>query len=191
MNLKAWSSCRWISFSPFPVDRNGRFRLRRLFRKKIHPKCLSPLWRTMLFDRVGGVLAGAGLYARHVDVEVLGYWRLIKRACRIARTRIPDDRLSQIAEVTDLIAVQSGVPVIFRSLGAHGSEDEVEYAEEVFRGSGIHTNFARGLSGASVAPTHVLPVAQRRSASIPWWRSSSRYVRPSLKTKSPGTNFLP
>jgi Tfp pilus assembly protein PilN len=81
-------------------------------------------------EQLGQACFKAGLSPTEVDVEVLGWWRLLQDAQVLARSGrelvlILDDTAS------DLILTQDGVPLLFRSLGSHRPADAHEAAADI------------------------------------------------------------
>lgn len=85
-------------------------------------------------DKLGALLQAAGAYPRAVDVEVMGWWRLLKQ-----EGQIPAEGRHIVlivdAHCTEMIVAQDGVPVMIRALGSHAhlapAESAAEIAEEL------------------------------------------------------------
>ena len=120
-------------FSPFPVDQMTVSQ-EVLSQAEGASRVVIATVTTESVSRLGGTLQAAGLFPREVDVEVLGWWRLLKQEQEIPETG--RHLILLVEEVgTELIVVQDGVPVLLRSLGVqHGlspAEAAGELAEEL------------------------------------------------------------
>ena len=120
-------------FSPFPVDQMA------VSQEILHQHegasrvaiVAAPLDTV---SRWGAALQAVELFPREVDVEVLGWWRLLKQEKQIPET---GRHLLLLMEESgaELLVVQDGVPVLMRALGhpAAGTSSEAasELAEEL------------------------------------------------------------
>lgn len=120
-------------FSPFPVDQMA------VSQEILHQQdgasrvamVTAPLETV---NHWGATLQEAGLYPREMDVEVLGWWRLLKQ-----EKQVPEDgrHLLLLMEETgvELLVIQDGVPVLLRALGKPGvaapATAAAELAEEL------------------------------------------------------------
>jgi Tfp pilus assembly protein PilN len=120
-------------FSPFPVEQMA------ISQEVLHQQdgASRVLVAAVLQEHVqklGNLLRSAGVHPREVDVEVLGWWRLLKQGQHIpAEGRHLLLLLDEAG--TEMIVAQDGVPVILRSLGSHRhlapAESAAEVAEEM------------------------------------------------------------
>lgn len=81
-------------------------------------------------EKLGDILRKAGHAPRRVDVEIMGWWFLLKQQGAIAETGrqillIVDGRSAE------LIIVQNGMPILFRALGTPSSTSVEEAATEL------------------------------------------------------------
>lgn len=120
-------------FSPFPVDQMTVSQEILAQLEGVSRVAIATV-TTESVNRLGGVLQAAGLFPREVDVEVLGWWRLLKQEKKIPET---GRHLLLLVEPvgTELIVVQDGIPVLLRSLGPlldrAPAEAAAELAEEL------------------------------------------------------------
>lgn len=80
--------------------------------------------------KLGGLLQAAGASPREVDVEVLGWWRLLKQAQKIPEEG-PHILLIVDGPATELIVARDGVPVLVRPLGSQVHLAPAEAASEI------------------------------------------------------------
>jgi Tfp pilus assembly protein PilN len=116
-------------FSPFPVDQMTVSQ-EILAQSEGASRVVIATVTTESVNRLGGALQAAGLFPRAVDVEVLGWWRLLKQKNQIPET---GRHLILLLEETgaELLVVQDGVPVLLRSLGAVSALAPAEAAAEL------------------------------------------------------------
>lgn len=116
-------------FSPFPVE-SLVVSHEILAESAGSQRVLIAAVQTALVEELGGVLREAGLRADAVDVDVLGWWRLIVDARAVA----PDGRTVTVIfddGRCELIVAEQGVPVTFRTLDGQGGLSDEEYAREL------------------------------------------------------------
>ena len=119
-------------FCPFPVDQMciGHEVLSQTDGKS---RVLVAAAQRGTVDAMGGAFFQAGIMPQSVDVEIMGWWWLLKSKGKIA------DSGRQVLLVieedgTDLVIVQDGSPLLIRSLGAVSSDPATaarELAEEI------------------------------------------------------------
>ncbi|OQW96129.1 MAG: hypothetical protein BWK77_06305 [Verrucomicrobia bacterium A1] len=120
-------------FSPFPVEHTA-VSLELLSQTEKSSRVLIAAVKREIIDAVGAAFGKAGIIPHWIDVEVMGWWYLLKQA-----GEIPDRgrRVLLLLDktCTDVIVSQDGVPVVFRSLGTGrgvSAEDfHTELAEEI------------------------------------------------------------
>ena len=76
-------------------------------------------------EALGQACFKAGLSPTEVDVEVLGWWRLLQDGGLLPKTG-RELVLVLDEQASDLILLQDGVPLMFRSLGSHRPADATE-----------------------------------------------------------------
>lgn len=116
-------------FSPFPVEQMAVSQELLAQQDKSSLVLIAATLREHV-DLLGETLRGAGLSAREVDVEVLGWWRLIKGSSAVSDA---ERQLLLLVEERniELIVVQDGNPVMIRSLGSLSSSAPAETATEI------------------------------------------------------------
>ncbi len=116
-------------FSPFPVDQM-RVGQEVLAQHEGASRVAIAAVPVDTVQRLGAVTQAAGLFPREVDIEILGWWRLLKQ-----EGHIPDTgrHLLLIVELsgTELVVVQDGIPVLMRALGDRVEHTPDEAAAEV------------------------------------------------------------
>jgi Tfp pilus assembly protein PilN len=118
-------------FSPFPADESvisGEV----LMEKDGRSRVLLSAIPTATMNLVGDALREAGIHLNGVDVNLLGWWRVLKDAGKVSDTgsqafAILDD------QGCDLMVTTAGVPVAIRSLSGLEDLPVAEFAEEVAR----------------------------------------------------------
>lgn len=116
-------------FSPFPVEHLA-ISLEVLSQKENSSRVLIAAIQRDLITALGEGLGKAGLRPHWIDVEVMGWWYLLKE-----QGQVPDKgrRVFLLLDTsgTDLVISQDGIPVVFRSLGAAAGLSEGEYYSEI------------------------------------------------------------
>ncbi len=116
-------------FSPFPVDQMTVSQ-EILAQSEGVSRVVIGTVTTESVNRLGGALQAAGLSPREVDVEVLGWWRLLKQ-----EGLIPEEGRHLVLIMDDagseLLVIQEGVPVLMRSLGLPSLGSPAEAAAEL------------------------------------------------------------
>ena len=130
--IRDMASLQVDKFSPFPMDQMA------VSQEILHQQegASRVVVATAPLDAVarwGGILQAAGLSPREMDVDILGWWRLLKQEKQVADE---GRQLLLLMEEggTELVVVQDGVPVLMRSLGVPGAgsaADAAEMAEEL------------------------------------------------------------
>lgn len=120
-------------FSPFPVEQMAVSQ-ELLAQAEGATRVMIAAAQQEHVAKLGAVLQGAGLWPREVDVEVLGWWRLLKQAQKIPAEG-PHILMVMDGPATELIVARDGVPVLVRSLGSQAhlapAESASELAEEL------------------------------------------------------------
>lgn len=109
-------------FSPFPVEQMA-IAVEPLATTEKSTRTLIATTQRELVEQVGAELRKAGLHAHRVDVEVLGWWQLLREAKAIP----PKGRKAFLLMGpggAELVLARDGQPVLFRSLGAPGETPE-------------------------------------------------------------------
>jgi len=151
-------------FSPFPVD-NMVVAHEVLSRGEGGARVAVATARLDAVQALGDLLAGAGIECARVDVEALGWWRLLaasgafpaegRHAAVIVARGVPT-----------LIVCDGGVPVLFRAFGESGDLAGEALAEELAREAGyalMSLELERGSPGQSS-----VTVYQRAGESAPF-----------------------
>jgi Tfp pilus assembly protein PilN len=116
-------------FSPFPVE-HMTVALEVLSQKDKASRVLIVAVQREIVETFGQALGQAGLLPRWIDVQVMGWWFLLKE-----RGGIPEKGRKVILLLektgTELIACQDGIPVVFRSLGSGQGLSEEEFFLEL------------------------------------------------------------
>lgn len=118
-------------FSPFPAEESV-ISYERFAEHEDRVRVLLSSVRTDTMDLLGGALREAGVQPKRVDLNILGWWRLLADAGHIHQAGaqailILDDTC------VDIVVASSGVPLAMRSLtGLEGLPAE-EVAEEISR----------------------------------------------------------
>lgn len=116
-------------FSPFPIEQMAVGQ-EILDQQEGASRVLIAAAQQDHVDRLGAVLDAAGASPREVDIEVLGWWRLLRQ-----EKKVPAEGRHILvlleASATDLIVVQEGVPVMLRSLGSHAHLEAADSASEI------------------------------------------------------------
>ncbi len=103
-------------FSPFPVEQMA-LAMEILHQAEDSSRVLVAAVQHSVIDRLGDFLTAAGLYPQSVDVDVLGWWTLIRDEGRIAGE---GQEMILILDqgATHLVVARDGIPVMIRSLEA-------------------------------------------------------------------------
>lgn len=116
-------------FSPFPTDQMS-IGQEILEQKDGASRVLIAAAPREVVEKRGAILQAAGVYPRDMDIEVLGWWRLLKQ-----EKAVPEDGRRVVVLLDDasveLIVTENGVPVIVRALGALNMASPAEAATEL------------------------------------------------------------
>lgn len=116
-------------FSPFPVDQMTVGQ-EILSQSEGVSRVVIGTVTTESVSKLGGALQAAGLFPREVDIEALGWWRLLKQ-----ENHIPEAGRHLLLLLEDsgseLLVMQDGVPVLLRSLGIPSLGSPAEAAAEL------------------------------------------------------------
>ena len=127
--LRGMAELQVDKFSPFPVE-NMAVSHDLLARTEAASRVLIAAVQRTHIEALRDLLGRAGLAPEHVDVEILGWWRLLKDAGRVA-AQGRQILLVIDAQSTELIVAQDGDPVLFRALGSHQHLSPAESAQEI------------------------------------------------------------
>jgi Tfp pilus assembly protein PilN len=120
-------------FAPFPLEHMA-IAIEILSQTENQSRVLIAAVQKTHVETLGALFKKAGIAAEHVDVEIMGWWCLLRDKGTIS------DRGREVLLVidehsTELIVSQDGLPMLFRSLGSHKhlspAESAAEIAEEV------------------------------------------------------------
>ena len=116
-------------FSPFPVEHMA-VALETLSQREKTSRVLIVAVQRELVETFGKALGQAGLLPRWMDVQVMGWWSLLKE-----QGAIPEKGRKVILLLekngTELIACQDAIPVAFRSLGSGQGLSEEDFFSEL------------------------------------------------------------
>lgn len=129
--LKSMVELQVDKFSPFPVDESA---VSYEFLAEHDGRCrlLLSAIRTETIDTLANSLRAAGIKPKWVDINVLGWWQLLKDAGKMHQT---GSQVFIIIEDTacDIMVTTSGIPVALRSLNAMDDLPPEEVDEEISR----------------------------------------------------------
>ena len=115
--------------SPFPVE-TMVVSHEVLARKDGTCQVLIAAVRTNVVDAMGDLLTPAGIAASRVDATVLGWWRLLVDDGQLAESGRHVILLMR-DPIPEIIVIQDGTPILFRSLGDSQGLSEAETAAEL------------------------------------------------------------
>lgn len=116
-------------FSPFPADQMAVGQ-EVLEQKDGASRVLIAAAPREVVEKRGAILQAAGLFPRDMDIEVLGWWRLIQQEKQAPETGRHVAILLDDAAV-ELLVTENGVPAMIRALGAASLSAPVEAAAEI------------------------------------------------------------
>jgi hypothetical protein len=116
-------------FSPFPID---TMVVSHEVLEKRSDSCLVLIAavKQELVEEIGRTLKSGGLVPHRVDAAVLGCWRLLRDAGYAAHKGRELMFLLR-GQQAELMALQDGIPIVFRSLGSGEGMDQAEFADDV------------------------------------------------------------
>ncbi len=129
--LRGMAELQIDKFSPFPAEESAvSYEL--LADREGRARVLLSAVRTDTMDLLGGALQSAGIVPKRVDLNLLGWWRLMNDAGHVQAAGaqaflILDDTC------IDLVVTSAGVPLAMRSLTGLDDLPEEEVADEVAR----------------------------------------------------------
>ncbi|MBP7828949.1 MAG: pilus assembly protein PilM [Kiritimatiellae bacterium] len=135
-------------FSPFPVEQMA-IAVEALATTEKATRTLIATTQRELVERIGAALGKAGVHAHRVDVEVLGWWQLLKQADAVPAKGRKAFLLMEPAGA-ELVLARDGQPVLFRSLGVPGESPE-SFLEEVVEETAYTLTAAESELGAGEA----------------------------------------
>ncbi len=113
--LRSMAELQVDKFSPFPIDQMSVSQ-EVLEQQEGASRVLVAASQLAAVERLGSVLQAAGVFPREVDVEVLGWWRLLRQ-----QDQLPGAGRQLVLFLAvghaDLVVAQDGVPLLVRSLG--------------------------------------------------------------------------
>lgn len=118
-------------FSPFPIEESS-LSYELLAEQEGRCRVLLSAIRTDSMDLLGGAFREAGIVPKWVDINLLGWWQLLKQAGKVHAN---GSQLFLIMDdgIYDLIIATGGIPVAFRSLSGLEELPAAEAEEEVTR----------------------------------------------------------
>lgn len=131
--LRGMAELQVDKFSPFPTDQMA-IAIEVLHQAEDRSRVLIAAVQNEYIDHLGDFLMKAGLYPQSVDVDVLGWWTLIRDAGHLTTAGqemvlIHDDHCAQ------LIVTRDGIPVMIRALDTrlplHDPAFAAEAVEEI------------------------------------------------------------
>jgi Tfp pilus assembly protein PilN len=144
-------------FSPFPME-TVTVACEELARSDESVLVLLAIARTESIEQAAGLLREAGLVPERIDVAVLGWWRTVREAAGVGgggRRLLVWHRGGQ----ADLVVVQDGVPLWFRTVDLPDLDSGAELAEEA-----AQLLLAQELEGGP-APVHSVVWGEAQAAS--------------------------
>ena len=129
--LKSMAELQVDKFSPFPVDESA-ISYELLAEEEGRCRLLLSAMRTDTINLLADGLRAAGLQPKWVDINLLGWWHLIKDAGKVHPT---GSRVLIILDgpACDMIVTAAGVPVAMRSLSGMEDMPPDEATEEIAR----------------------------------------------------------
>jgi hypothetical protein len=129
--LRGMAELQIDKFSPFPTEESA-ISYELLAERDDRARVLLSAVRTETMDLLGGALQSAGIVPKRVDLNLLGWWRLLNDAGHVHATSaqaflILDDTC------IDLVVTSAGIPLAMRSLTGLGDLPNEEVADEVAR----------------------------------------------------------
>jgi hypothetical protein len=116
-------------FSPFPIE---TMVVSHEVLEKRSDSCvvLIAAVKQEIVEEIGKTLKSGGLVPHRVDAAVLGCWRLL-RDVGYAAHKGRELMFLLRGQQAELMALQDGIPIVFRSLGSGEGMDQAEFADDV------------------------------------------------------------
>lgn len=162
--LEGMAELQVDKFSPFPSDQMS-FSVEVLAQREDSSRVLIAAVQHAYIDTLGEFLLMTGMYPQSVDVDVLGWWSLLKSAGRVAQEG-QEVLVINDGECAQLFVIRDGVPIVIRAMDAaldpHSEtaaeeiSDEVEYTLMTLEGTwgaidtSLITIWARGSVAAEL-----------------------------------------
>lgn len=129
--LRGMAELQIDKFSPFPAEESA-IAYELLSEREGRARVLLSAIKTETMDLLGGALQSAGIVPKRVDLNLLGWWRLLTDAGHVLATGaqaflILDDTC------IDVVVTSAGVPLAMRSLTGLSDLPNEEVADEVAR----------------------------------------------------------
>ncbi|MBU1694787.1 MAG: PilN domain-containing protein [Verrucomicrobia bacterium] len=140
-------------FSPFPVEHMA-VAVEALSKGEKSTRTLIAATQREIVEKAGAALRQAGVHAHRVDVEVLGWWQLLRDAGAIPEKGCKAFLLVE-SNGAELVLARDGQPVLFRSLGVPGESVESFIEEMVEETAYTLTAVESEIGGGDVMPMEV------------------------------------
>ena len=116
-------------FAPFPMDQ-VMVSWEYLAQQEESARVLVVAVRLSYVESLGGLFKRAGFLPHQMDVDLLGWWRLLNDEGKISESG-RHILIIATAECVNLVVAQDGAPILFRSLGGLGGRASDSVAAEV------------------------------------------------------------
>ena len=129
--IKSMAELQIDKFSPFPIDESA-FSYEILSEQDGRCRLLLSAIRTDTINLLADALKAAGIEPKWVDINLLGWWKLLQDAGKVHQTGIQIFMIREEA-TCDLIITSNGVPLAMRALSGMADLPASEADEEIAR----------------------------------------------------------
>lgn len=129
--IKSMAELQIDKFSPFPIDESA-ISYEILSEQEGRCRLLLSAIRTDTINLLAGALRSAGIEPKWVDINLLGWWKLLQDAGKVQSTGIQVIIILEDS-ACDIIIASAGIPLAMRSLSGMDDMPAHEGDEEVAR----------------------------------------------------------
>lgn len=130
--LRGMAELQVDKFSPFPTEQMA-VAVEVLHQEAASSRVLIAAVQHEVIDQAGDFLASAGVYPQSVDVDVMGWWRLICDAGHLTGSQGQEAVVIYDEQAAHMFLVRDGFPVVVRSLDISLPVSEPAFANELMQ----------------------------------------------------------
>jgi len=130
--LRGMAELQVDKFSPFPTEQMA-VAVEVLHQEAASSRVLIAAVQHEVIDQLGDFLTAAGVYPQSVDIDVMGWWRLIRDAGHLSESRGQEAVIIHENGSAMLFLLRDGVPVLIRALDTSLDIDQPAFANELMQ----------------------------------------------------------
>jgi len=146
--LRGMAELQVDKFSPFPTEQMA-IAVEILQQGASSSRVLIAAVQHEVIDQLGDFLANTGVYPQLVDVDVMGWWTLIRDAGHVAGSEGQEIIIMYEEQAAQMLLLRDGVPVVIRTLDTTLQLEEPAFANELLQELEYTLMTAEGTWGAA------------------------------------------